>query len=210
MASIAQEESRKISERVKWSLKRNMEKGVVIGSGRIYGYRLVDGKLVIVPEEAEVVREIFSSYFYDGKGSTLIARELNDKGIPTLKDKLWSSQLILKMIANEKYVGDLTQWKCYKPNVLSEKPKVNHGEDPDVPLITVKDHHEAIISRELWDAVQKGTAPLAVALVQRAVLLRQVRLRLQRAGADLPQLQEPSKVRQSEAHRDERQDFRLR
>ena len=155
MASIAQEESRKISERVKWSMKRNMENGVVLGSGRIYGYRLVDGKLEIVPDEADVVREIFRSYLYEGKGSTLIARELNEKGVPTLKEKLWSSQFILKMIANEKYVGDLTQWKSYKPNVLSEKPKVNHGEDPDVPLITVKDHHEAIISRELWDAVQK-------------------------------------------------------
>ena len=155
MASIAQEESRKISERIKWSLKRNMEKGVVHGRGRVYGFKLIKGQLEVVPDEAEVVREIFHSYLYDGKGAASIAHDLNERGVPTLLNRIWSSQLILKMIGNEKYVGDLTQGKTYKTNVLAEKRKVNHGDDPEVPLITIKDHHEAIISRELWDAVQK-------------------------------------------------------
>ena len=155
MASIAQEESRKISERVKWGMKRRMENGVVLGCGRIYGFIVKDGKLEIVPEEAEIVKEIFHQYLYDGKGSTRIAKDLTERGIPTLNNRIWSPQHVLKILANDKYVGDLTQWKFYKPNVLAERRIPNKGGCPDSPLITVKDHHEAIISREVWDAVQK-------------------------------------------------------
>ena len=154
MASIAQEESRKISERVKWTMKRNMENGMVFGCGRIYGYKVINGQLEVVPEEAEIVKEIFHSYLYDGKGSTRIAHDLSERGIPTLKNRVWSGQHILRILANEKYVGDLTQWKVYKPNVLSEKYKVNRGDNPDAPLITVRNHHEGIISRDVWNAVQ--------------------------------------------------------
>lgn len=155
MASIAQEESRKVSERVKWGMRRMMENGVVLGCGRIYGYKITEGKLEVVPEEAEIVKEIFHSYLYDGKGSYAIARELSNRGIPTLKNRVWSAQHILKILSNEKYVGDLTQWKVYKPNVLSDKTLINHGDNPEAPLITVSNHHEGIISREVWDAVQE-------------------------------------------------------
>ena len=123
MSSIAQEESRKISERVKWGMRRRMENGVVLGCGRIYGYKVVDGNLEVVPEEAEIVKEIFHSYLYDGKGSHTISHELSDRGIPTLKNRVWSPQHVLKILKNEKYVGDLTQWKVYTPNVLAEKEK---------------------------------------------------------------------------------------
>ena len=155
MALIAQEESRKISERVKWGMKRRMENGVVLGCGRIYGFIVKDGKLEIVPEEAKIVKEIFHQYLYDGKGSTRIAKDLTERGIPTLNNRIWSPQHVLKILANDKYVGDLTQWKFYKPNVLAERRIPNKGDCPDSPLITVKDHHEAIISREVWDAVQE-------------------------------------------------------
>lgn len=155
MASIAQEESRKVSERVKWSMRRKMENGLVYGCGRIYGYKVIDGKLQIVPEEAEIVKKIFHMYLYDGIGSSTIAHRLSEQGIPTLKNRVWSQQHVLKILKNEKYVGDLTQWKVYKPNVLAEKTLVNHGDNPDVPLITVPNHHEPIISREVWDGVQE-------------------------------------------------------
>ena len=155
MASLAQEESRKISERVKWSMRRQMENGVVLGCGRIYGYKVIDGKLEIVPEEARIVKDIFHMYLYDGKGSSAIAHELDKRGIPTLKNRVWSAQHVLKILNNEKYVGDLTQWKVYKPNVLSEKVFINHGDNSEAPLITVSNHHDGIISREVWDAVQE-------------------------------------------------------
>ena len=119
-----------------------------------YGFKVIDGKLEIVPEEAEIVKDIFNMYLYDGMGSSAIAHELDNRGIPTLKNRVWSSQLVLKILKNEKYCGDLTQWKVYKPNVLAEKTLVNHGDNPDAPLITVKNHHEPIISREMWDNVQ--------------------------------------------------------
>jgi len=155
MSSIAQEESRKISERVKWGMKRRMENGVVLGCGRIYGYKVIDGKLEIVPDEAEIVKDIFHMYLYDGKGSSAIAHELDKRGIPTLKNRVWSPQHVLKILNNEKYVGDLTQWKVYKPNVLSEKAVINHGDNLEAPLITILNHHTGIISRDVWDAVQK-------------------------------------------------------
>ena len=154
MSSIAQEESRKISERVKWGMRRRMENGVVLGCGRIYGYKVIDGKLEVVPDEAEIVKEIFRAYLYDGKGSNAIAHELSERGIPTLKNKVWSPQHVLKILKNEKYVGDLTQWKVYTPNVLAERAKINHGDNPEAPLITIRNHHEGIISREIWEATQ--------------------------------------------------------
>ncbi|MCM1330696.1 MAG: recombinase family protein [Ruminococcus sp.] len=154
MASIAQEESHKISERTKWGLRRKMEDGVVLGRGRVYGYELVDGKMVIVENEAEVVKEIFHGFLYDGKGSTKIAQELNARNISTLRGRLWGTQTIIRMLRNEKYVGDLTQWKICCTNYLTGKTETNKGNHPDMPLITIKNHHEPIISREVWDGVQ--------------------------------------------------------
>ena len=108
MASLAQEESRKISERVKWGVRRRMENGEVFGAGRFYGYKVVDGKLEIVPEEAEVVKRIFHMYLYENKGTTKIAQELNAEKIPTLNGGLWGAPTLLGMLKNEKYAGDLT------------------------------------------------------------------------------------------------------
>ena len=155
MASLAQEESRKISERVKWSNRRMMEEGVVFGCGQIYGFSVIDGKLIVKPDEADIVRWIFQRYLYDRKGSSTIAKELNQKNVPTLNGKLWAPTTILKILRNEKYVGDLTQWKYRTESHLTHRRVKNTGEFPDAPIITITDHHEAIISRELWDGVQK-------------------------------------------------------
>ncbi len=89
-------------------MKRRMENGVVLGCGRNYDFKVVNGKLEIVPEEAEIVKEIFHQYLYEGKGSTRIAKDLTERGIPTLNNRIWSPQHVLKILANEKYVGDLT------------------------------------------------------------------------------------------------------
>lgn len=155
MASLAQEESRKISERTKWGTRRQMENGVVLGCGHIYGYRIENGKLNPIPNECEVVKRIFNSYLYERKGSATIAKELNEQKIPTLNGKLWGAHTVLKILRNEKYVGDLTQWKFYTESYLSHKRVPNKGDNPDAPIITIRDHHEAIISREVWDGVQK-------------------------------------------------------
>jgi DNA invertase Pin-like site-specific DNA recombinase len=151
MASIAQEESRKTSERVKWGLKRKMENGFVFGNGSLLGFRIDKGVLSIIPEEAEIVKRIFNEYLYNKKGSHTIARELNADGILTVNSKPWKSDAVLRILKNEKYAGDLTQLKSYVPDYLTKAQIRNKGE---IPLICIENHHEGFISREVWDAVQ--------------------------------------------------------
>ena len=76
MASVAQEESRKISERVKWGQQRWMERGVVFGCNNIYGFTLKNGELTVKPEQAVIIRKVYRWFLLDGKGTCMIAREL--------------------------------------------------------------------------------------------------------------------------------------
>lgn len=151
MSSIAQEESRKTSERVKWGQKRKMEQGVVFGNG-LYGYNLKNGKLIINDDEAKIVRLIFSKYVYEKKGGNTIARELNIAGIKPKYSNEWSSNAIIKIIKNEKYCGDLLQKKTCTTDFLNHKKTENNDIEPK---ILIKNHHEAIISRELWEQAQE-------------------------------------------------------
>ncbi len=159
MASLAQEESRKTSERVKWGQKRQMEKGVVFGRN-LLGYKVKEGKLYLVEDEAEIVKLIFHKYLNEGKGTHIIARELKEEGIkpydPDGRAKYkndWSNTQILRVLRNEKYVGDLCQKKTYTKNFLDHKKRYNRGAEEKIYL---RDHHPeiAIISREMWDATQ--------------------------------------------------------
>lgn len=150
MASIAQEESRKISERVKWGQKRQMEKGVVFGRD-LLGYTVHHGVLEINQEEAPIIKAIFHMYTNEGKGTHVIARELSENGMRPKRVHQWSNTVILKILQNEKYVGDLCQKKTFTPNYLTHTKKYNHGEEDTVYL---KDHHEAIIDRDLWERTQ--------------------------------------------------------
>lgn len=111
MSSIAQEESRKTSERVKWGQKRRMEQGVVFGRD-LLGYDVRNGRLHINEEGAATVRLIFHKYVNEGKGAYTIARELREAGIKTSPYmKQWSGTGILRILKNEKVVGDLVQKK---------------------------------------------------------------------------------------------------
>lgn len=154
MASIAQEESRKVSERVKWGIRRKMEDGWVYGYSRMLGYRTENGVLVVVPDEAEIVKRIFHSYVYEGKGCHTIANELNAAGFLSVNGKMWREDGVCRILKNDKYVGDLTQWKHYSTDFLTKKVVQNNGDNPDAPLITISEHHEGIISREIWDLAQ--------------------------------------------------------
>ena len=151
MGSIAQEESRKTSSRVKWGQTRQMERGVVFGRSML-GYDVKGGKMTVNPEGAEVVRQIFYKYGVEKKGTSVIARELREAGIKSYYGNTWwASSHIVKILKNEKYVGDLVQKKTYTPDYLTHAKKYNHGEEP---MIVLTDHHEPIIDRELWDMVQ--------------------------------------------------------
>lgn len=150
MASLAQEESRKTSERVKWGQQRRMEQGVVFGRD-LLGYRVKNGMLSINPEEVPVVKAIFHKYTNEGKGVHVIARELIEEGLRPKRISLWSDTVILRILQNEKYVGDLCQKKTFTPDYLTHKKKYNRGEEEK---IYIKDHHEAIIDRDLWNRTQ--------------------------------------------------------
>lgn len=151
MSSIAQEESRKTSERVKWGQKRQMEQGVVFGRSML-GYDVAGGKMRINEEGAKVVRLIFHKFVNEGKGTHVIARELREEGIHPMRVKEWSNTVILRVIRNEKYCGDLVQKKTYTPDFLSHDKKYNRGQEE---FIIIKDHHEPIISRELFDEANR-------------------------------------------------------
>jgi len=159
ISAIAQEESRKTSERVKWGQARRMEQGVVFGRN-LLGYKVKEGKLYLVEDEAEIVKLIFHKYLNEGKGTHIIARELKEEGIkpydPDGRAKYkndWSNTQILRVLRNEKYVGDLCQKKTYTKNFLDHKKRYNRGQEE---MIYIKDHHPdiAIISRDMWDATQ--------------------------------------------------------
>ena len=151
MSSIAQEESRKTSERVKWGQKRQMEQGVVFGRSML-GYDVKDGKMYINEDGAKVVRLIFHKFVNEGKGTHVIARELREEGIKPMRVKEWQNTVILRVIRNEKYCGDLVQKKTYTPDFLSHEKKYNRGQEE---FVIIKDHHEPIISRELFDKANR-------------------------------------------------------
>lgn len=155
MSSIAQEESRKTSERVKWGQKRRMEQGVVFGRDML-GYDVKDGKLAVNEDGAEIVRLIFHKFVSEGKGTYVIARELREAGIQTSTYmKQWSNTVILRVLRNEKYCGDLIQKKTFTPSYLNHEKKYNRGEEE---FVVIENHHEPIISRELFDKAQRELA----------------------------------------------------
>lgn len=151
MGSIAQEESRKTSSRVKWGQTRQMERGVVFGTSML-GYDVHHGTLFVNEQGAEIIKQIFYKYGVEKKGTTVIARELREAGYKTYSgNHIWRESQILKILKNEKYVGDLVQKKTITPDYLTHTKKNNHGEED---FIMIRDHHEPIISRDLWELVQ--------------------------------------------------------
>ena len=151
MASIAQEESRKTSDRVTWGQLRQMERGVVFGRSML-GYNVRNGCITLEPKGAEIVRTIFHKYALEQMSAGQIARFLTDAGIRTFRGSgQWSANTIVRILRNEKYAGDLVQRKTYTPDYLTHKKEPNRGV---VPLIHIPNHHEPIVSREVWDQAQ--------------------------------------------------------
>lgn len=151
MAALAQKESARTSERVKWGQKRSMESGVVFGRD-LLGYAVKDGVLTVNPEEARTVRLIFHKFLNEGKGTHVIARELKEEGFRPKRGKQWSNTVILRILRNEKYAGDLVQQKTYTPNYLNHRKKRNTGA---VKTVCITNHHEPIIDRMTWEKAQE-------------------------------------------------------
>ena len=153
MASVAQEESRKVSERTRWGQLQAMRRGVVFGNNSIYGYTLREGKLTVAPEQANVVRLIYHKFRIERKGAHTIARELTEQGVPPPLRPVgsWSSAMVLRILRNEKYCGDLLQKKYFTTDHLTHRKLLNRGQEEQLYL---RDHHQAIISREDFQQVQ--------------------------------------------------------
>ena len=153
MSSVAQEESRSISENVTWGKRKKMAAGKIsLPYKQFLGYRKgVDGLPEIVPEEAEIVQGIYRM-FLEGKSPAYIARHLTERGIPTPGGKPnWRPNTVESILTNEKYKGDAILQKTFCTDFLTKKMKVNEGE---VPQYYVEGSHPAIISPGMFDAVQ--------------------------------------------------------
>lgn len=145
LSSLAESESMSISENEKWSIKRRFQNGTYIISYHPYGYANINGEMVIVPEQAEVVKQIFTDTLA-GKSTHTIAKELNELGVISKKGGKWTPGTINGIIRNEKYTGDVIFQKTYTDSSFNRH--INYGEH-DQYLCT--NHHESIISHEIFD-----------------------------------------------------------
>lgn len=153
LSSLAQDESRSISENSTWGIRRRFEQGKLhINHTKFLGYdKDEDGNLVINEKQAKIVRRIYKD-FLDGKGANRIARDLENDGVLNWHGKAkWYEGSIRKMLTNEKYKGDALLQKTYTVDFLSKKRADNNGQ---VPQYYVEDSHPAIIDKEMWEAVQ--------------------------------------------------------
>ncbi len=157
MSSLAQEESRSISENVTWGRRKRMADGqVCMPYGQFLGYRKgPDGKPEIVETEAALVRRIYRD-FISGMAASRIAKTLTKEGVPTPGGrKKWQISVIESILSNEKYKGDALLQKKFTVDFLTKKMKVNEGE---VPQFYVEGSHPAIVDPAEWDLVQKELA----------------------------------------------------
>lgn len=153
LSSIAQEESRNISENTKWGLKKRFKDGVAIcNTDRLLGYdKDNEGNLIINEEQAKLVRRIYREYL-DGKGYESIAQGLQADGIKTVAGKTkWWDSTIRGILENEKYYGELLLQKTVTVDYLTKKRVDNKNLEPKY---RIEDNHEAIISKEMFDLVQ--------------------------------------------------------
>ena len=126
--------------------------GICLNCTRFLGYtKDPDGRLVIVEDEAKVVRKIFELYL-NGFGVRKIKKHLEENGIKTVTGKNeWSTSTIDRILSNEKYVGDVLMQKSFTENFLTGKRKKNNGE---LDMYFIENDHEPIISREVFEQVQ--------------------------------------------------------
>ena len=154
MSSLAQEESRSISENVTWGKRKSMADGKIgLPYKHFLGYEKgEDGLPKIVEEEARIIRRIYS-LFLDGKTVRSIADILMEQGIPTPTGKSkWSVSTIMSILQNEKYKGDALLQKTYTADFLTKSIKKNKGE---VPQYYIHNSHPAIITPETFHLVQQ-------------------------------------------------------
>lgn len=157
LGGFAQAESESISQNVRWGKRQAFKEGhVIFQYSRLYGYEQGEGnKPKVNPEQAVVVKRIFESYLA-GSSVRDIKRMLEAEGIPASCGKReWSISVLQYLLRNEKYCGDALLQKTFVENCITKKIRKNNGE---LPKYLIKNHHEAIIDRELFERVQTEIA----------------------------------------------------
>ena len=153
MASVAQDEVRKLSERVSFGMKRSIDNGVVLGCSNIYGYNKDKGKLVIDEKQAEMVKIIFDRYANTNDGITKISKYLYDLGYKSKSGKRLDTTIITRIIENPKYKG----YYCgHKTKILDYRTKQKKKLSED-NWIMYKDYENVppIVSEDLWERANK-------------------------------------------------------
>ena len=154
MASVAQAESESISENAKWAIHKAFQNGIGNTRRRTFGYYWVDGKLTVIPEEAEVVKRIFTN-FLAGGSHMKTAEELNGEGITSINGKPISVSAVSNILRNITYTGNTLLQKTFIQDPISKKKVMNRGE---LPQYFVQDTHEAIIDMDTFERVQEKLA----------------------------------------------------
>lgn len=154
LASFAQEESRSISDNIKWRFQKKYEKGIPHAKFFIYGYRWKDRELVIQKEEAAIVRKVFYSYLA-GKTRRAIHRELANTGVHTMYGNLFQDSTIKQMLQNPAYKGTLVIQKTFVIDPITKHQVINRGEKNKY---VVENHHAAIIDADTFNQVQEEMA----------------------------------------------------
>ena len=155
--AFAQSESESISANVTWGKRRAMEAGKVsIQYKKLYGYRKgEDGQPEIIPKQAEIVRWLYERYL-TGASLRMIKDELEQQGIKCSEDSPeWTISRIRSILQNEKYCGDVLMQKTFRQDFINRKAIKNTGQ---LPMYLIENHHEGIVSREKYDAVQAEMA----------------------------------------------------
>ncbi len=157
LSCFAQAESESISKNVSWGVRQSFKNGKVpIKYSTLLGYRKGENDLPeVIPDEAEIVKEIFRSYL-DGMSLKQIADSLNSRGVKTKhKNTTWKPEIVKGILKNEKYSGDAILQKTYVTDCITKKTRKNNGE---LPMYIVKNHHDPIVSRDDFNRVQEEMA----------------------------------------------------
>lgn len=149
LSSLAESESKSLSGNSTWSIQKRYRNGTFKISYPPYGYDNVNGKMVVIPEQGEIVKWMYAQVL-SGVSPSQIAKKLNDKKVPTKRDGKWTGHTIIGIIRNEKYTGDVLFQKTFTDDSFTRK--INKGEKDQ---FYAKDHHEALVSREDYELANK-------------------------------------------------------
>lgn len=150
LASFAQEESRSASENQLWRVQKNFKEGKPWNCTML-GYRNENGQLIVVPEEAVIVRTVFRMYL-EGCGTRVIAKHLNDNHILARRGNEWHEHTVFRVLNNYAYTGNLLLQQTYAENYLTKKRVPNEGQ---LPKYHVENAHEPIVDLDTFMEVQE-------------------------------------------------------